>query len=820
MADWLLKFLGIKADPGATLTHPELSLRGTVPPAVVILIFLVLAALALLLYFREEGEDVGWFRRWTMAVLRIALLALLCLVLLRPVLSFTMENSVRRSLVVLVDSSKSMAIKDPRAEPADLKRAAIGLDLINPTGGLNQTLSPEQASKAASISRADLLKAVMKNPRIGLLEKLSKEYDLKVYAFQDSPDGRGVLPTVATAPTTQGTASFFDRLQPWSPVTPLGDELRKAINRTRGQPIAGVVLLTDGGSNAGSDPVMAAKLARDEGVPVYSYGVGISSPKDIVVAEVMTPNDIVFARDEVPVSVRVRARNLAGESAKLTLTLGGKVVDTKTVDLSQDEQLVAMKMIPPAKGMYDLVASIDPRPDEADQGNNSKQRRLQVIDDKIKVLLVDQTPRWEFKYLMQQMLRDRRVDLKVYLVDGDPGLTAGPDSPYLTEFPKSKADLTDKFDVILFGDVNPNVLSAAQMANINDFVAKQGGGFIMIAGRQFSPNAYANTPIEKLLPVELESVRSYVSSGPNADVFDKPIKVDLTTAGARNGMLRLSDKEEETVRKWKDLPPIYWDARVARIKPAAQALLVDADPAKAIRGEKMPIIALQQYQLGQVLFVGTDNTWRWRRNKGDEFYITLWGQMIQRTALNHLLGSKRTRIEKEKDQYAVGEQVTFYAHVYDTTYSPVLDETIKAYYVPADANSASGGEHEVTMRRVADQPGMYKGQFTAVSPGNYQFYVDRPGDPTKRENFSIVESTAEFGDTAMNEPLLKQIAQITGGQFFREEDLYKLPDAVKLKTDKVGWPVEIELWSTKLFFLFALAFVTAEWILRKTAQLK
>src|SRR5690242_11296541 len=110
MADWLLKFLGIKADPGATLTHPELSLRGTVPPAVVILIFLVLAALALLLYFREEGEDVGWFRRWTMAVLRIALLALLCLVLLRPVLSFTMENSVRRSLVVLVDSSKSMAI--------------------------------------------------------------------------------------------------------------------------------------------------------------------------------------------------------------------------------------------------------------------------------------------------------------------------------------------------------------------------------------------------------------------------------------------------------------------------------------------------------------------------------------------------------------------------------------------------------------------------------------------------------------------------------------------------------------------------------------
>src|SRR5947209_9965230 len=103
MADWLLKFLGIKADPGATLTHPELSLRGTIPPAVIVLIFLILASLAVLLYLREDG-DVGWFRRWTMAFLPLGLLALLCLVLLRPALTFTIENSVRRSLVVLVDS--------------------------------------------------------------------------------------------------------------------------------------------------------------------------------------------------------------------------------------------------------------------------------------------------------------------------------------------------------------------------------------------------------------------------------------------------------------------------------------------------------------------------------------------------------------------------------------------------------------------------------------------------------------------------------------------------------------------------------------------
>lgn len=812
MAEWFLKILGIHAQSGATLTNPSITLHSSTSPAVIVLILFALAAAAVLLYQREDLEAARW-RRWLMAVLRIAFLCVLCLVLLRPVLSFTLENSVRRSLLVVVDTSKSMAIKDPRTDPADVKRAAIGVGSLDPTAGLTQPLAGQET---ANISRADLLKAVFRNKRLNLLDKLAAEYDLKFTAFGDSIDGRSISTTAPASQPAESGTGFIDHLVPWGPSTPIGDELRKAINRTRGQPLAGLVLLTDGGNNAGSDPILAARLARDENVPIYTYGVGISAPKDIVVAEVLTPNDIVFARDEVPVSVRVRARNLAGESAKLVLTLGGEKVDEKTIDLSQEEQLVPMHVTPQKKGMFDLVASIEPRPDEADRGNNVHQRRVQVIDDKIKVLLVDGTPRWEFKYLMQQLLRDRRVDLKVFLVDADPGMT-GPGSPYLPEFPKTKTDLNEKFDVILFGDVDPAILSPAQMQNINEFVARQGGGFIMVAGRSFSPNAYANTPIEKLLPVELDPGRSFVPSGPNADLFDKPIHVDLTAAGAQNGMLRLSDKEDETIRKWKELPPIYWDARVARTKPAAQALLVDADPAKAVRGEKMPIIALQQYQLGQVLFVGTDNTWRWRRNKGDEFYLTLWGQMIQRTALNHLLGSKRTRIEKEKDQYSVGEQITIYAHVYDTSYSPVTDETLRAFYAGVDGNS---GEHEVTMRRVPDQSGMYKAQFTATTPGNYQFYVDKPGDPSRKENFTVVESTAEFGDTAMNEPLLRQMAQISGGEFFREEDLYKLPDAIKLKTEKVGWPVEVELWSTKLFFLTALALVCAEWVLRKTAQLK
>ena len=828
MVDFILKLLGVKAENGAFIAHPVVRFHPGIHPAWIALIGLVLAMLTIWLY-RREDSSVGAFRRWTMAILRLGFIALILLLLARPVLNFTMENTVRRGLVVVVDTSTSMGIKDPRTDAVDLKRAAIAMNLLDPAKGLDQNLSPDQASQVSSIGRMDLLKSLLNNKRLDLLGRLAKEYDLKLYAFADSPNGQTADIAPTSGPSTQPTTSsssaalaWMNKLTPWSPITPIGDELRKAIARTRGQPLAGILLLTDGGNNAGSDPIMAAKAARQEGVPVYTYGVGISSPKDVIVADIFTPSEVVFAKDEVPISVRVKGQNLKGESGQLILTLGGEKVDEKTVVFSQDqdEQVIPMKLTPSKKGEFDLVASIAPRPDEAETRNNSKQKHLRVVDDKIKVLMVEQSPRWEFKYLMQQMLRDRRVDLKVFLVDGDIGITKGEKTPYLSEFPKTKAELNDKFDVLIFGDVDPKLFKGDQLKNIAEFVSISGGGFIMVAGRQFSPNGYANTPIDKMLPVELEPTRTFVGGGPKADVFEKPIRMELTPKGARNGMLRLSDKETESQRKWKELPPIYWTARVARAKPAAESLLVDADPAKAIRGEKMPIIALQQYGLGQVIYVGTDNTWRWRRNKGDEFYITLWGQMIQRIALPHLLGSKRTQLNADKEQYVTGERVTIYARLYDTTYEPVTEPTIKGYYTGGTADTANRTEREVLLRPVPEQRGMYKGEFVAPPAGNYKFYVDKPAEPDVKLDFTVGEPTVEFGDTAMNEQLLKDIAQTTSGQFFREENIDQLPDAIRLKTERVGWPVELELWSTKLFFLLMLSVVTAEWILRKSAQLK
>jgi uncharacterized membrane protein len=410
------------------------------------------------------------------------------------------------------------------------------------------------------------------------------------------------------------------------------------------------------------------------------------------------------------------------------------------------------------------------------------------------------------------LLRDRRVDLKCYLVEGDPRI-AREGSPYLSQFPSRKDDLFN-YDLVVFGDVDPKHISGAQLENLNEFVSRFGGAMVMVAGKRFSPAAYRRTVIEKMLPVEFDSPS--VESSTQDPVAEKPIRLELTSAGRASAMLRLSDKDEENIALWKQLPPLYWVAKVSRPKPAAEVLLVDPDPARESRFGKMPVIAVQKYGLGQVMYVGTDNTWRWRRNVGDMYYTALWGQIAQRVSMQHLLGvSKRTQLTADRQNYVTGDRVTVYARLYAEGYEPVQDATVKGIY---GIKNGQGPRSELNLRPIPDQPGLYRGEFIAPSPGAYSFFVEQ--DLNSPLDFNVSEPKFELGETAMNEPLLRELASTTGGAFFREEDLYKLPQTISQKTEHVRSPLEVELWASPLYFILLLLVVTGEWVLRKMSYLK
>lgn len=823
----LLKLLGIPTDGGSRIADGSVAFRGSGHLGWFFLTMLVLVALAVWSYWKTARE-VSPVRKYTMAFLRAALLTLLLVLLLRPVFRYTIEGSVRRSLLVLIDNSASMKIADARTDDADLKRVAIARNLIDPTRGLGQ--SPEGGTASlTNVPRLDIVKAALKNERLRLLQQLSRDFDLRVMSF-----GVGVADLSAGGETASDDApnenpfSWVDKLNATAPATAIGDGVRDTILRSRGQPLAGVFAITDGQSNIGSQPAAAAEIAKQEGVPLYTWGVGISSPKDIVVAS-MFASEVGFLKDQLPVVVRVKAPGMAGRASKLKLMLGDKLVDTKDVTFTGDEQVVSMEVTPDAAGEFQLIASIDAESDEATKDNNSVSQAVRIIDRKIKVLVVETTPRWEYKYLQVVLTRDRRVDAKFLLLEADASMAQGEGSPYLAKFPQDKKDLLS-YDLIVLGDVDPKGFATQQMEAIVEFVDKFGGGLMMVAGRRFNPGAYRNTPLAKMLPVTLADPNRAAAAaaaggaakpgGADADVAPNPMKVELTPAGSQSLFMRLTERQQANGGAWQNLPPIYWVAPVSGTKPGAEVLAVQAAPPGANRApgravEKLPVFALQQYGLGQVFYSGTDNTWRWRKNDGDQRHIAFWGQIMQRLALPHLLGeSKRTQLTLDRANYFAGDRVTVYARLYDTAYQPIDVPEVRGLYRSLDGRTNA----TVSLRPLPDQKGMYRGEFVAPPQGQYEFHVDR--DEKTKLQLNVGESRIEFGETAMNETLLRTMSTASGGAFFREEDLYKLPETVRGKTESVKSRQEAELWSSPAFFLLLLGVVTAEWIMRKLAQLK
>jgi uncharacterized membrane protein len=817
-----LQLLGARVEDAVGVAKASLAFRGGVDVGWVILLLLVLGAVSLLAY-RQSPPGVSASRRYLLAGLRTLFLGLILLLLLRPVLALTVEGSVRRVLVLLFDSSASMQIKDPRVDAADQQRAALAQGLLEPAKGLSETGGP--ALNLPPVERIALVKQVLQNPQLNLLPRLDREFDLAVMTF-----GQGLVELSARKVETNAPASKAGPARrdgspyppgqfPWvaglsatNPATAIGDALREVLNRKRGQPLAGVLLVTDGANNSGSPPREFVGLYRQEGVPLYAYGAGITQPRDIIVANLFAP-DVTFVKDEALATVRVRSQGLAGQTAEVVLKLDGQKAASREITLSNaGEEVVPLRFTPQTEGEFDLEAAIEPRQDETVKDNNSRTQRLRVIDAKIHVLLMDQSPRWEFHYLQAMLLRDRRIELKCCLVEGDPGIARWEKTPYIAGFPARKEELF-AYDLVILGDLDPKALSTAQLENLNEWVSKFGGALVVVAGKRFTPMAYKQTLLERLLPVEFEAPTLGSTQDPQAE---KPIQLELTSLGRASPMLRLADQDDVNAQLWKHLPPVYWVARVARPKPAAQVLLVDPDPAKESRFGKMPVVAAQQYGLGQVLFVGTDNTWRWRKNIGDQYYTTLWGQMFERVSLQRLLGgSKRTQLTTDRQNFLTGDRISIYARLYGVGFEPVQEPAIKGL---CGFKNGQGARSEVTLRPVPEQPGLYRAELVAGAPGHYQFFVEP--DPDTPLDFTVTEPKFELGETAMNEPLLRELAAASGGAFFREEDLDKLPETIARKTERVRSPLEVELWASPLYFLGLLGVVTVEWVLRKRSFLK
>ncbi|MFP4492868.1 MAG: hypothetical protein ACLFRP_03140 [Puniceicoccaceae bacterium] len=775
-------------------------------------IFLGIAAVLFAGYlYQRTGGGVSKTRRIWMALLRVLLILLVLVIYQRPQIDAYSASSIRRTLLVGLDTTGSMRIADQRYEREDLVRAAIALGDLPPDGGLSREL-PGPESEYNAVPRTTLVEGIVNHPDAPLLERLGEDFDLRFFAFGSQPSEIG---NPFAAADGESALSRADQ-----PRTAVGSSVREMIERNRGQPLAGIFLISDGANNAGLPPLTAASMAADENIPLYIFGAGVTAPRDIVVRRFFSP-EVVTESDPVEVNIRILGRGFGGEEVDLDLLLDDIPVSSQRLRLTGEEQNVTASFVPDGTGDFQLSARIAPLPNETTTDNNSLSQAIRVIDSRFNVLLAENLPRWEYRYLQAGLARDSRVELRTYLHEG--GAAFADEGSFLTGFPATREALFD-YHVVILGDLAPETIGDESLALLDEWVSRLGGSLILLSGRAENPWSYDTGPLARMLPVEIPSSQPSPGSG----FFSDPVEMRLTPGGERSELLDFSDIERtidadgggDGGSLWAALPALQWIAPVERARPGAEVLAIDSSILRENRFGELPLIVRRQYGLGTVLYLGSDNFWRWRSaGKVRDFHRIFWGRIVQQMAMTKLLSTSRlVNLSAERSNYVTGDQVRVLGRIFDPGYEPATETSLPAKVEFTPADGGTGTSSGFSLRQVRGQPGLYEGSFPATAPGTWRVFLER--EPEADLRVPVTEPRFEMGETTMNAALLRSMAEATGGGFFREEDLHELPPLLESRDETVRTPVEIPLWAAPVTFLLFLLLATGEWLTRKLSGLR
>jgi hypothetical protein len=302
----------------------------------------------------------------------------------------------------------------------------------------------------------------------------------------------------------------------------------------------------------------------------------------------------------------------------------------------------------------------------------------------------------------------------------------------------------------------------------------------------------------------------------------------LTYDGENNPALTLDDKPEVskelwTKELWVNVPGFYWFYPLVDVRPGATVLLTHPERKVGKRPDEkpLPLIATQMYGKGEVMFVGIEETWRWRDNTGDKFTARFWGQTAVQLGLPHLLGNaRRSQLELERGEPILGRPGAVKGRFLDTNYEPVTRSTVRALLVNLDAKDDGSRRREVVLQRIVGQPGEYRAALPHDLPGRHELRIP-PGDGLEEATLPFrvdLPPRHELLEVGLAEEALRGMAATVGGHFYREEDLITLPDKVEARKQPFTLRSEVILWGPLPFVLFVLL-ISAEWIIRKFSNL-
>lgn len=715
--------------------------------------------------------------RWYFAVLltmRVLIVIVLLLFIFQPELIFRRLFASAPRLLVLLDASGSMAHADPDTGP-----------------------------------RIELAKTNLRHG--GILSKLEEQFSVSLYK----------------AGVTAQPISYGDlrRLQADQEATDLAASCKAAhdnAKQNRGQ-VAGIILLSDGIDNSGR---RVTEEIASLGVPVYpvAFGVRIEEDKDFKNIGIMSVEHDDFVPKDNTTEIHVLVESHGYGSRPIRVVFKDKEKDKElasqelVLSTRKGGQRVSLKFTPTEIGRIDGVVELPKLEGENRLGDNRKPVSINVTGPRIKVLYIEGVLRAEGKWLMRTLQTDPNVDL-LYLVKSQEGhfLQRGNIKGISLSSIPTSLETWKRFDVILLGDVHSSLFTRNQMQDLKEAVM-DGRGLLLLGGlTALGPGKYAGTPLEDLSPVWFGSA----TIGQENGEFSWELTDDGQVHPIFSNITQFFPARGGTAES--PLQKLAGCTRVGASRPVA-SVLATHPTAKGPDGKPLVVVAVANVGNGRSMVVTADTTHRWYLpNRGlgrDSPYVKFWGQAIRWLASEEVKRDDKPGLSAytDKGEYEPGEKVRLLATARDMQGQATSDAVVSVSIIgPAKERT------KLVLPKVDGKLGEYRGTFDPT-PGPHEAIFeaklgDQPLGKPQTVKFTVGKPDVEMAELSLNDKLLKEIADRTGGAYCTWLGIKDLAGSLTAAQERRTEPVKFPLHHAPSFFGFFIAMAALEWFMRKRIQL-
>ena len=691
-------------------------------------------------------------RTITLEALRLIAVTAVVIMLWQPEWQKTLHPTSKPQIVILHDTSKSMETIDA-AIPA--------------TSG----------SEAKVVSRAELAATTLASDLWNPLAANGKNEVLRI-------------PFAKAAPETIAGTDIN---------TALGDTLKNHDN------LRAVIMLSDGDHNIGQPPVAAAQKLRARGIPLFAMPIGSTQR--------MPDVDIL--------TVAAPSYGIVGENVQIPFTIRSSLDrEVRTVIRMRDEKGNEQSkniVIPPNAETYDsllwrirkegtstLELSLPVHERERIATNNNRKFSIAGRPEKIRVLVVESLPRWEYRFLRNALSRDPGVELSCLLFH--PILGPGGGNHYISSFPSTPEDLAP-YDVIFLGDVGigNNQLTKEQCTLIRGLVENQASGVVFLPGSKGNQFSLLDTDLADLIPVVLDDTQRNGIRDPLA------APLTLTSEGRSSLLTLLGENEEENPEIWRQLPGFHWHAPVIKAKAGAEVLAVHGNSRSKFGAA--PLLVTKSAGNGKVLFMGIDSAWRWRRGVEDLYHYRFWGQVARWMSYQrNMAAGKRVRVFFNPERPQPGDTVTLNANAFDPDGSPLRDGTVSV-----DLTSPDGRAQRLSLEKLESTWGSFSGRFKVDQTGTWKLRVINSEDESNPLETSLIAQGSEIEKTGQpaRPEVLEELARIARGRIIQPDQIPSLINEIKALPQPRPIISRTPLWSHWATLTALITLLATFWTARK-----